>query len=161
MQTNFSFLLPAIFKKSVIVPVMACMLAVAGASIVASAPAEAASKVKQVKIGLKFGAKAFKRLEEAGRKAQSKRGIAKVTGGILKNVGKGGGKVTKAASRGVGKATSTVNRTVSRSKVGRSVQKGFRNAQRWQNKQIDKAFRSCRSKACDFGKGAARFVAPL
>lgn len=158
---SFGATLRTMFTKSVMVPAMAFMLAFAGVSLSVSAPAQAASAKKKVEFGLKFSGKAFRNLERAGRKAQRKRGIGRIGGGILKAVGKGGRGVTRGLSRGVRGVTRTGRRAMSRSKIGRGIQKGFRKAGRWQNKQINRAFRKCRGKACRFTKGAVKFVAPL
>lgn len=159
--STFGASLRTTFTKSVMVPAMAFMLAFAGASLSTSAPAQAASAKKKVEFGLKFTGKTFRNLERAGRKAQRKRGIGRVTGGILKAVGKGGRGVTKGISRGVRGVSRATNRAISKSKVGRGIRNGFRKAGRWQNKQINRAFRNCRGKACKFTKGAVKFVAPL
>jgi hypothetical protein len=123
--------------------------------------AHAASKKKKAEAGLKFIGKTLTNLEKAGRKAQKKRGIVGKAGGILKNSAKAGNKGVTAAKKGLNKVSRGTNKMISKSKVGRGLQKGYRKAGRWQNKQINKAFRKCRGKACNFGKKAVEFAAPL
>ena len=123
--------------------------------------AQAASKKKKVEAGLKFTGKTLTRLEKAGRKAQRKRGIVGKAGGILKNSARTGNRGVTAARKGLNRVSRGTNKMVSKSKVGRGLQKGYRKAGRWQNKQINRAFRKCRGKACNFGKKAVKFAAPL
>ena len=153
-----------ILRKSLVTPMMALALifTVASATNLASVPqAEAASVVKKVKIGGKFVGKGFAALEKAGRKAQKKRGIVGKAGGILKNSGKAGKNVTSKFNKGVSKASNAGNKLVRKTKIGRKADNAVRKAGKWQNKQINKAFRKCRGTACNLGKEAVKFVAPL
>jgi hypothetical protein len=121
----------------------------------------AASKAEKAKKGLKFTGKAFDKLRKAGEKAQQKRGISKGFGKAMANIGRSGGKATKGLSKGIGKVQKGTSKILSKSKAGRAMQKGYRNAGKWQNKQINKAFRNCRGRACQFGKDIAKTAAPL
>ena len=105
--------------------------------------------------------KVIQNLERAGRKEQQARGIAKPIGGILRGIGSVGRKGSQGVGKVVGGIGRGINRGLSRSKAGRSLQKGFRNAQRFQDGVVNNAFRNCRGKACNFGKGAVNFLAPL
>ena len=151
------------FAKQLAVPLLGLALVFAP-SVLPTAhidTAQAASKKKKVEAGLKFTGKTLTNLEKAGRKAQRKRGIVGKAGGILKNSARAGNKGVRGAQRGLNKVSRRTNKVISKSKVGRSLQKGYRKAGRWQNKQIDKAFRKCRGKACNLGKKAVKFGAPL
>lgn len=148
-------------RKSLVLGIAAAALAFGGAALMASSPAMAASKGKQVQFGLKFAGKTFQNLERAGRKAQQARGIAKPVGGILRGVGKAGRKGSEGLGKVVGGLGRGINKGLSKSKAGRALQNGYRGAQRFQNGVVDKAFRGCRGKACNFGKGAVKFLAPL
>ena len=123
--------------------------------------AHAKSAKKKVEFGLKIVGKGLAKVEKAGKAAQKKRGIVGKAGGILKNAAKGGQKGVKAAEKGIGKVTKGANRLIGKSKLGRTAQKAYRKAGKWQTKQINKAFRNCRGKACNIAEGAAKFVAPL
>jgi hypothetical protein len=123
--------------------------------------AQAKNPEKKVEFGLKWADKGLKGVVKAGEKAQKKRGIEGKVGGIIKNWGTRADKGVNAAEKGVTKASRAVDKTISKSKVGRAAQKGYRNAEKWQNKEINKAFRNCRGKACDLGKEGVKFAAPL
>ncbi|MGA7966408.1 MAG: hypothetical protein WCB49_11055 [Gammaproteobacteria bacterium] len=123
--------------------------------------AEAASVKKKAKVITRIGHKALRGLERAGRKAQRRRGIV---GKIGRGVAKSARTSNRGLSRvdqGIDKAARGTSRVIGRSRVGRAAQKGWRKAGRWQNKQINRAFRKCRGRACNFGKNAAKFAAPF
>ena len=123
--------------------------------------AQAASAKKKVQVGLKWADKGLKEVVKAGEKAQKKRGIEGKVGGIIKNWGTRADKGVNATEKGVTKASRAADKMISKSKVGRAAQKGYRKAEEWENKGINKAFRNCRGKACNLGKGAVKFAAPL
>jgi hypothetical protein len=122
--------------------------------------AEAGAK-KKVQFVTKVLNKAGGALEKAGRAAQRKRGVGKVVGGILKNAGKGTRNVGRAANKSVSAVTRGANKVMSKSKVGRAVQKGWRKGVRIQNKIIDKGFGKCRSGLCKGAREGVRLFAPL
>jgi hypothetical protein len=123
--------------------------------------AQAKNPEKKVEFGLKWADKGLKAVEKAGVQAQKKRGIMGKVGGILKNSASGADKGVNAAEKGVTKASRGADKLISKSKVGRELQREEHNAEEWENKGINKAFRNCRGKACDLGKGAVKFAAPL
>jgi flagellar hook-basal body complex protein FliE len=122
--------------------------------------AEAGLK-KKVQFATKAINKVSREMEKAGRAAQRKGGAGKVFGGILKNAGKGTEKVGKAADKTVSAVTRGTNKVMSKSKVGRSVQKGWRNAVRIENKIIDKGFGKCTSGLCKGAREGVRLFSPL
>jgi len=129
--------------------------------IEAAAPGVAeAGAAKKVKFGAKYVGKGLRVLEKAGRKAQAKRGIVGKTGGILRKGAGGMRKGVSKFSRGVSKAERGVGRQIGKSRTGRSIQKGWRKAQRFKTKSVNRAFRKCRGKACRFGKDAVNALTP-
>ncbi len=147
-------------SKTVTMLVVATMVSYGAVTCVKPSIAEAGArkKVQFVTKGInKFG----RELEVLGRNAQRSRGVGHFVGGILKNAGKGTRNLGRTVDRSVNVATRGVNRALSKSKVGRTVQGGWRNAQRFQNNLIDNAFRGCRGGLCDGARNAVRFAAPM
>ena len=151
------------FAKQLAIPLLAVTFALAPSFLPTGLvdTAQAAGAKKKVEVGLKFTGKTLTKLEKAGEKAQRKRGIVGKVGGILKNSAKAGEKGVNAAEKGINTASRGADKLISKSKVSRGLQKGYRKAGEWEDKGINKAFRKCRGKACDLGKGAVKFVAPL
>lgn len=151
------------FAKALAVPLLALTFVVAPSFTPTAhvGVAHAGSLKKKVQVGLKFVGKGLAKVEKAGEAAQKKRGIVGKAGGILKNVAKGGEKGVKGAEKGIGKVSKGANRLIGKSKLGRTAQKAYRKAGNWQTKQINKAFRNCRGKACNLAEGAVKFAAPL
>lgn len=141
-------------------PLLAFMLAFGMAQSTPLTDAHAGAK-KKVQFGLKFASKGLRAVEKAGRAAQKKRGILGKAGGILAKGARGANKGVRGASRGVGRLSRGINGRLGKSKVGRGFRKGWRRAQRFQNKAINRAFRKCRGRACNWGKQAARIAAPI
>lgn len=159
--SRFASPLWIVSKKAAIVPVIAAVMAIAVSTTVAPSPAEAASPVKKVQVGLEFGARTFRALEQAGRRAQQSRGIGRVTGGILKQVGGAGNNVSSGLARGVGTVSNGINNAVGRTPAGRTVQGAVRGAQRWKTDQVNQAFRHCRGLACSVAKDVVNFALPF
>ncbi|MEM8837202.1 MAG: hypothetical protein AAGE89_03850 [Pseudomonadota bacterium] len=147
--------------KALALTLVAGTMAFSVAEITNPSVAEAASITKKVKFGGKFIGKGFAQVEKLGRHAQKKRGIGRVTGGILKNVGSAGRKGTGKATSFVNGASKAGSKVVGKSRVGRAAQNGWRKAGRFQNNAVNKTFRNCRGKACNFTKGAVKFALPF
>ena len=140
---------------------IACSVAFGTIEAVDPGHAFAASKSKKAQEATKRMGQSFDYLVKAGKKAQKKRGIGKHVGKAMTNIGKGGSKVSKGLNKGIKNASKGFNKWVGKSKTGRALQKTYRGAQKWQNQQINRAFKGCKGKGCNVARDAVRFVAPM
>lgn len=140
--------------KSLAVPLMALALvfAGAGAANIATVTHAEAGKVKIVKKGGKLLLKGIGRAGKAASRSRVK---------FVKKAGHGMQKVSKKGGRGIDKASKGGTRLIRKTKAGRTVHNTWRNAGRWKTKKLNEAFRRCRGKACNFGKGVIDIATPL
>ncbi|MEM9732049.1 MAG: hypothetical protein AAF903_01030 [Pseudomonadota bacterium] len=114
-------------------------------------PAEA-GKVKIVKKGSKMVLKGIGRVGKKMARSKNKN---------VRKLGRGLAKGSRKGTKGINKASRGVNKAVRKTKLGRKIDNTRRNANRWKNKQINKAFRKNRGKAGRFAKDVLKAATDL
>ena len=137
-------------KSLIAMPMIAIALVFTAANVTTVTPAEAG----KVKIVMKGSKMVLKGIGKAGSKLSKKKGV-------VGKIGKGMQKASKKGQKGLKKADGAVKKAMRKTKLGRKIDNGFRNAQRFQQKQIDKAFSKCKRKGCRIAKGAVEVAAPM
>ncbi len=109
----------------------------------------------KLKLARKSGKLILKGIGRAGKAA------SKSKHKWLRKAGRALQKGAKKGSRKLDNISRAGTRAIRSTKLGRKTQKAWRNAGRWKTKQLNRAFRQCRGRACQLGKTAADFATPF
>ncbi|MEL6503531.1 MAG: hypothetical protein AAFQ10_03655 [Pseudomonadota bacterium] len=141
-------------RQTVGATLVAFTLAIGGGGVIAgvtATPAEA-GKVKIVKKGSKMVLKGIGRVGKKMSKSKIK---------IVRKAGKGVSKGARKGRKGIDKASRGVNKAVRKTKTGRKIDNARRNANKWKNKHINKAFRKQRGKGGRFARNVLKMATDL
>ncbi|MEM7302348.1 MAG: hypothetical protein AAF468_14795 [Pseudomonadota bacterium] len=134
----------AAILRTALLTFLALFLAVTTTSLTAVPKAEAGVSKKVKLVG-----KGFSKLEKAGRKLSRKKGVVGKVGKVMRGTGRAGRKSARKLRRGMKKGGRFVNRQLGKSRAGRGVRKAVRTYRKARKSTINRAFKRCRTEACN------------